>query len=168
MAYCTQCGSQLPEEARFCASCGTTVGSAEPAAESHPQGEEAQGAVSGNAQLTGRLIPKNIRNWAMLCHLASFAGFTGIPFGNILGPLLVWLLKREESLFIDAHGKEALNFQISVTIYAIVCAVLILILIGLVLLVILILFALISVIIAAVQANGGAEYRYRLAIRFIK
>ena len=77
-------------------------------------------------------------------------------------------MKREESLFIDAHGKEVLNFQISVTIYAIVCAILILILIGLVLLVILILFALISVIIAAVQANSGSEYRYRLAIRFIK
>ena len=167
MAYCTQCGNELAEEAQFCANCGAAVGLTEAAAKSPSESEEAQETDNGNAQLTGRGISKDIRNWAMLCHLASFAGFAGIPIGNILGPLLVWLLKREESPFIDAHGKEALNFQISVTIYAIVCAILILILIGILLLVVLILFALISVIKAAIRANNGAEYRYPLTIRFI-
>ena len=59
----------------------------------------------------------------MLCHLSAFAGFTGIPFGTILGLLVIWLLKREESPFIDTHGKEALNFQISVIIYGIISAI---------------------------------------------
>jgi len=103
----------------------------------------------------------------MLCHLSAFAGYF-IPFGHILGPLLVWLLKREESAFIDAHGKEALNFQISVTIYAVISAILILVVIGFLLLPILLVFEIIVVIIAAVRANNGLEYRYPVTIRFIK
>jgi len=104
---------------------------------------------------------------AMLCHLSAFAGYF-IPFGHILGPLVVWLLKREESAFIDAHGKEALNFQISVTIYAVISAILILVVIGFLLLPILLVFEIIVVIIAAIRANNGAEYRYPLSLRFIK
>jgi uncharacterized protein len=66
------------------------------------------------------------RTWGMLCHLASIIGilltFVGlpIPFANVLGPLAAWLFKRKEHPFIDAHGKESLNFQISMTIYGIV------------------------------------------------
>ena len=56
--------------------------------------------------------------------LAGFAGLTGIPFGNILGPLVVWLIKKDQSWFVNEQGKEAMNFQISLTIYAIVAAIL--------------------------------------------
>ena len=104
----------------------------------------------------------------MLCHVAAFAGYIGIPFGNIVGPLLVWLLKREESPFIDAHGKEALNFQLSATIYAIISALLIVIIVGIFLLVALVAFVVIVTIMAAVRASNGQYHRYPLTIRFIK
>jgi hypothetical protein len=53
---------------------------------------------------------KKARNWATFCHLAALAGFIGIPFGNILGPLITWLVKRNEYPLVDQQGKEALNF----------------------------------------------------------
>ena len=55
----------------------------------------------------------------MLCHLSSLAGSV-IPFGNIVGPLVVWLIKKDEYAFVDDQGKESLNFQISITIYTVV------------------------------------------------
>ena len=103
----------------------------------------------------------------MLCHLSTFSG-SFIPLGNILGPLIIWLMKREVSPFIDTHGKEALNWQISATIYFVVCFALVFVLIGFVLLPALLIFDIVIVIIATVRANGGQAYRYPLTIRFIK
>ena len=60
---------------------------------------------------------KNACLWATFSHLASFAGILGIPFGSILGPLVIWLIKRAEIPFVDQCGKEAVNFQISIGIY---------------------------------------------------
>ena len=68
------------------------------------------------------------KQWGMLCHLSALSVFIGIPFGNILGPLIVWLLKREEDPFIDEQGRESLNFQISMSIYFFCSAILIVIL----------------------------------------
>ena len=53
----------------------------------------------------------------MLCHLLSLTLLIGVPLGNILGPLIIWLIKRDEDPFVDLCGKESLNFQISMTIY---------------------------------------------------
>jgi len=111
---------------------------------------------------------KDQNMWAMLCHLAALAGFIGIPFGNILGPLIVWLIKKQEYPFVDEQGKEALNFQISLTIYGVVAGILCLLLIGFILLAVIFVGGLVLVIIAAVQANKGVAYRYPLTIRFIK
>lgn len=105
--------------------------------------------------------------WAMLCHLSALAGFV-IPFGHVVGPLVVWLMKKDEFPLVDDQGKEALNFQISMTIFMIVSAVLILVLIGLLMLIALGIFELIVIIIAVVKANDGVAYRYPLNIRFIK
>src|ERR1035438_7123864 len=55
------------------------------------------------------------RMWNMLCHLSALAGFV-IPFGNILGPLIIWQIKKNEFPSVDIHGKAALNFQITVII----------------------------------------------------
>lgn len=107
------------------------------------------------------------RLWAMLCHLSALAGYL-IPFGNIIGPLLVWQIKKAQFPAVDAHGKEALNFQISVTLYALVCAVLILVLIGAFLLLALGLASLVFIIIASIKANNGEAYRYPFTVRFIK
>ena len=56
------------------------------------------------------------RTWAMFCHLSGFLGyFVVVPFASIIGPLVVWLLKKDASAFVDAHGKEAINFQITMS-----------------------------------------------------
>jgi hypothetical protein len=104
--------------------------------------------------------------WAMLSHLSTFAGFI-IPFGNIVGPLLIWLIKKDEFPLVEDQGKEALNFQISMTIYIIASIVLILILVGIPLLIGLCLFDIVVTVIASLKANQGEKFRYPLAIRFI-
>ena len=68
-------------------------------------------------------IPKDVRTMAMLCHLLALAGYV-IPFGNIIGPLVMWLVKKEDHPFIDEQGKEALNFQITVALAVMACLVL--------------------------------------------
>ena len=110
---------------------------------------------------------KDDRTWAMLCHLSGLAGYV-IPFGNILGPLIIWLIKRDQSWFVDDQGKEALNFQISWAIYMIVSLIAILVLVGIVLVGIVAIGGLVLLIVAAVKANEGIAYRYPLTIRFIK
>jgi len=125
-------------------------------------GEAAQ-AAPGQPPLTD----SQIRNIAMWCHLSALAGFL-MPFGSILGPLVVWLTQRDKSPFIDDQGKEAINFQLSIMVYAAVSILLILILVGFLLLMALSFGALVLVIIAALQANQGIAYRYPLIIRFIR
>ena len=110
---------------------------------------------------------KDERTWAMLCHLTALAGFV-IPFGNIIGPLVVWLIKREDYPLVEDQGKESLNFQITIMIAAVVCAILVVVLIGILLGLALLVFNLVMVIIATNRANNGERYRYPFAIRFIK
>ena len=112
------------------------------------------------------LPDKDQCTWAMLCHLRAFAGYA-IPFGGIVGPLIVWLIKKDEMPFVDDQGKEAVNFQISIMIYVFVSAVLIFAVIGIVLLPAVLIFDLVMVIIAAIRGNAGEAYRYPLCIRFI-
>ena len=86
----------------------------------------------------GAIPDKQICTWGMACHLAGLTKYIGIPFGNIAGPLIIWLIKKNASPFVDDNGKESLNFQISLTIYGIVAA------------------------------NKGVPYRYPFTIRFIR
>lgn len=110
----------------------------------------------------------NVRTWTALCHASALLGvFFHFP-GHILGPLIVWLAKRHESPEIDAHGKEALNFQISMLIYEAVSLIFCLVLIGFVFLVILWVLNAVLVIVAAIHASEGKFYRYPLTIRFIQ
>jgi len=106
-------------------------------------------------------------NWGMACHLAALAGFI-IPFGNIIGPLIIWLIKKDESEFVDDQGKESLNFQISICIYAIISAILILIVIGIILLIAIGVFVLVMIIVGAVKASNGEKFRYPLTLRLIQ
>ncbi|GEB31114.1 putative Tic20 family protein [Brevibacillus sp. 1238] len=113
------------------------------------------------------LSGKDERMWAMIVHLSALAGFL-IPFGNVLGPLVIWLVKREEGEFFQEHGKEALNFGISITIYAAISGLLLIVFIGAILLTALFIFWIVFVVIAAVRANEGKSYRYPLTLRFVK
>jgi uncharacterized protein len=104
----------------------------------------------------------------MLCHLLALAGLTGIPFANILGPLIIWLVKKDQMAFVDDQGKESLNFQILVTIALIASIPLWFICIGMIITPLIGITALVFVIIAAIKANGGEYYRYPLNWRLIK
>jgi len=108
------------------------------------------------------------KNWAVLTHLSALSIFIGIPFGNIIGPLVMWLIKKDVFPFVDEQGKEALNFQISMTIYILISAILIVVLIGFILLPLCLICDLVFTIIAALKASDGEHYRYPLTIRFLK
>ena len=107
------------------------------------------------------------RQWAMFCHFAAFLGLV-IPFGNLLGPLIVWQIKKDFDPFVDAQGKEALNFQISVALAALLCFLLMVVVIGFPLLLLVSIAALVLTIIAGIKANEGQAYRYPFAWRLVK
>lgn len=112
-------------------------------------------------------LSKDSLNMGMLCHLLALSGFI-IPFGNILGPLIIWLLKKDTDPYVDEQGKESVNFQISVAIYAIVCLVLMLVVIGIFLFAIVAIGALVLTIIGTIKASKGEPWKYPLTIRLIK
>ena len=118
------------------------------------------------------------RNWGVFAHLSTFSGMIGIPFGNILGPLVIWLIKRNEDPFVERHAREATNFNISLTLYGLALfvtgLVLLVVVIGLAFLLMAVLYAIVFIpvwliltIIAAVAASKGDEYTYPLTIRLI-
>lgn len=107
------------------------------------------------------------RNWATLCHLSGLAGFLFTPLGFILGPLIIWLIKRNEDTEVDRHGKEALNFQISMMIYSLAVTPLAFLIIGLPLLLLLAALDFFMIIVAAVRCKNGQPVHYPLTIRFL-
>lgn len=113
-------------------------------------------------------IEKKALTWGMLCHLSALSGMIGVPFGHLLGPLLVWLLKKNEFPYVDEQGKESLNFQISMTIYAVVALFLVFAVIGIPLFVSLVILDVVFVVVASVKANSGKAYLYPLTIRILK
>ena len=113
-------------------------------------------------------VNKDARMWAMICHLSGLAGLVVPVIGCIVGPLIVWQIKKEEFTFVDEQGKEAVNFQISMLIYGIVAGLLCFACVGFVLAPAVAIFDLVFLLIAAVKANNGEHYRYPLTIRFIK
>ena len=113
------------------------------------------------------------RTWNMLCHLSALTGFIGLPFGNFIGPLLIWQIKKHEIPSVEAHGKAALNFQLTVLIAALVGAaaafLLSFVCVGYLMFPLVILIALCGLIfpiIAGLKANDGQEYKYPNSIEF--
>jgi uncharacterized Tic20 family protein len=108
------------------------------------------------------------RTWGMVAHLSAFAMFV-FPFGgNIIAPLIVWLTRRDTSAFVEAEAREALNFNISVSLGWLVCGLLTFAGIGIPLGVVLFLCWLVMTIIAAVKATEGVGYRYPFSLRLVK
>jgi uncharacterized Tic20 family protein len=121
-----------------------------------------------NQEIDAIHVPdKEERTWGMLCHLVVFVGYI-IPLASIIGPLVVWMIKRDEMPFVEDQGKESLNFQITMMLATIVSGLLMFVLIGFVLIFVVVIFQFIVVIIASIKANEGVYYRYPLSIRFIK
>ncbi len=113
-------------------------------------------------------IGREARQWAMGCHLIALVGLLGNGIGFILGPLIMWLMKREDHPFIDEQGKESLNFQITMFIALLISGLLTLIFVGFILLVIVGIIMTVFPIIGAIKANEGVHYRYPFSIKFIK
>lgn len=111
---------------------------------------------------------KQARMWGMLCHLTALAGFVGIPFGHLIGPLVVWLIKKNEFPLVDEQGKESLNFQLTMTVFGLIAALLMFIFVGVILLIGLAIADLALVIIASIKASNGESYKYPYTIKFIK
>jgi len=108
------------------------------------------------------------RTWGMIAHLSAFAVFVFPVGGNIIAPLIIWLTRRDTSAFVEAEAKEALNFNITVSLGWIVCGLLTFALIGIPLGVVLFLGWLVMTIVAAVKATEGVGYRYPISVRFVK
>jgi uncharacterized Tic20 family protein len=115
-----------------------------------------------------RVLSETERNWAMFCHLAAFAGYFIPLFGNIIGPLVCWLARKDESTWVNENGKASLNFQISLTLYMFLCIPLCFIIVGFVLIGVLFILNLVFIIMASVKASKGEEFKYPLAIPFIQ
>ena len=154
---CPQCNAEMPTTTRFCPECGHRVGT-----ETGPAPIPAVSQVSEAPPAT----PEE-RTWAALSHLVAFAGLV-FPLGNILAPLVIWIIKRPHSALVDHHGKQALNFQISMAIYFVASLLLIFAVIGFVLAAACIVFWAVMVILATVRASNGEEPGYMLSLKLIK
>ena len=117
---------------------------------------------------SGAAPTENERTWGMLAHLSALVGLVLPLIGIVLGPLAVWLARRDDSPFVTAHAREALNFNITVLIGAVICMMLMLIFVGFLLGTALFVVWLVLTLIAAIRASEGALYRYPFALRFIR
>jgi uncharacterized protein len=123
------------------------------------QPESTPGSSSG--------LSKDSLNMGMLCHLLALSGLI-IPLGNVLGPLVIWLMKKDSDPYVDEQGKESVNFQISVAIYMFVSLLLMMIVIGFFLIFVVAIGSLVLTIIGAIKASKGEPWRYPLTLRLIK
>ena len=122
-----------------------------------------------NSPATPGTVPtENERTWGMLAHLSALAGLVMPLIGIVLGPLVVWLARRDESEFVAAHAKEALNFNISVLLGALACKLLMLVFIGFLLGTALFVAWLVMMLVAAIKASEGQTYRYPFSLRLVK
>jgi len=126
------------------------------------------------------LIPPNqspneqqVRQWNMWCHLSALAGLL-VPFGNVLGPLLVWQIKKQEFPSVETHGKAALNFQLTVLIAVVAGLILAFVLsffcIGFILFPLVGLIGIAGIVfgvIAGIKANEGKDYEYPYSLKLI-
>lgn len=133
------------------------------------------------------------RNWAMAAHLSALVGLAGLPFGHILGPLVVYLAKGHESEFIGEHSRASLNYQITVSVVLIVASIVAIaisfgflvpmsaatnytapisfaalwVAFGLGALIV-VLATFVFIILGTVAASEGRPYNYPFAIRFLR
>jgi uncharacterized protein len=142
---CPACSARLDQQAPTCPQCGANL------------------AANG----TTGTVDQAVRNTAVIAHLSTFAGLV-LPFGSVIGPLAVWLTRRNEDPFIDDAGREALNFGISIAIYGLVMLVAALMLIGIPFLIVGLVAWVVLASLAAAKASQGQGYRYPLTMRFVR
>lgn len=104
---------------------------------------------------------------AMLCHLLAFSGLI-VPMGHILGPLVLWLIKKDTMPMVNEHGKESLNFQITLTIVGVACLLTSFLILPILIAIAAAVAALVLTIMNAIKANEGQSVRYPYTLRLIK
>lgn len=108
-----------------------------------------------------------LKQWGLFLHLSLLAGYL-VPLGGLVVPILIWQMKKQEIPGLDEHGCNAVNFIISMIIYAVLCIPLVFIIIGIPLLMVLGILGVVFPIIAALKANDGLCWKYPMAITFLK
>jgi uncharacterized Tic20 family protein len=147
---CPACSARLDQHAATCPRCGANL------------------AEGGANQATGAgAVDQAARNTAVAAHLSTFAGLV-VPFGSVIGPLAVWLTRRDRDPFIDQAGREALNFGISIAIYGSLVLVAALMLVGIPVLIVGVIAWVALASLAAVKASQGQSYRYPLTMRLVR
>lgn len=103
----------------------------------------------------------------MFCHLSAFAGYF-FPFGGIIGPIICWISRKDDSEWVNANGKASLNFQISMLLYTVLVIPLCFILVGIPILIGLAVLETVCVIVASIRAAKGEVFKYPISIPFIQ
>ena len=147
---CPACSARLDQHTTSCPHCGANLA-----------------ADGGNETTEIGAVDQEIRNTAVAAHLSTFAGLV-VPFGSVIGPLAVWLTRRDRDLFIDQAGREALDFGISIAIYGLVALVAALMLVGIPLLMVGVIAWVVLASLAAAKVSQGQAYRYPLTVRLIR
>jgi len=133
--------------------------------------QSAQMSLDLASDMTATTPTSDERIWAMICHLSVLSVYILLPFGHLLGPLIVWLAKRDRSYYIDWHGREALNFNFSVTLYALagllMCLTIIGLFVGIIVLFLVFVLHVAATLYVAIRAQQSDWARYPLSIRFI-
>jgi uncharacterized Tic20 family protein len=127
-------------------------------------------STQGSTQIPETEPSKEARTWAMASHLLPLTGFLipAVPILNIVAPLVLWLIKKDELPFLNDQGKEVLNFQITLSLLLFACLMTFWLIIPIVIAFIACIASLIFMIIGAIQANDGKAYRYPFSLRLIK
>ena len=112
-------------------------------------------------------MDQDTKTWAMLLHLSILTNFV-IPGAGFIAPIVIWQLKKDQMPEIDAHGKSATNFIISMLIYAAVSVVLMFLFVGFLLVPVLAIIGIVFPIIAGIKANNGELWQYPLTLQLIK
>jgi uncharacterized protein len=146
---CPACSARLDQQATICPQCGST------------------NLAAGGGNETTEATDQDIRTTAAAAHLSTFAGLI-VPFGSVIGPLAVWLTRRDRDPFIDQAGREALNFGISIAIYGLVALVAALMLVGIPLLIAGVIAWVVLASLAAAKASQDQTYRYPLTMRLVR
>jgi uncharacterized protein len=147
---CPACSARVDQQAPTCPHCGANLA-----------------AVGANGATETGAADQEVRNTAVAAHLSTFAGLV-VPFGSVIGPLAVWLTRRDRDPFIDQAGREALNFGISIAVYGLVALVAALMLVGIPLLIVGVIAWVVLASLAAVKASQGQAYRYPLTMRLVR
>ncbi len=134
-----------------------------------PLSVDAQPAPAQQSVALNTLVSSEEKTWGLCAHLSPLLTFViPIPFMNVIAPLVLWQAKKDTLPFVAQEAKEALNFQITVSIAAVVLIPFCFILIGIPFLLLLVISAVVFCVIAALKANDGVAYRYPVCFRFVK